>query len=60
MTLWRCPSCPTELEARAVAVGHRCPNRHNRWVDFIAEESIPARVSESETSGTIPNRNKEQ
>jgi len=35
MTRWRCPGCHAEMQARAVAVGHRCPARHNRVIDWV-------------------------
>ena len=61
MTTWRCPGCNMTMEARAVACGHRCPNRSTRWVDFtpevadsttqVAGDSKPNTVAGSESWG---------
>jgi hypothetical protein len=44
MTTWHCPSCRLELEAVAIACGHRCPARRSQWVDF---EESPAETEEA-------------
>ena len=38
LTKWSCPGCAKQLEAVAVAVGHRCPQRKQKWADFIADD----------------------
>jgi hypothetical protein len=38
MTIWKCMSCPLEIQALAVACGHRCPARRHQWVDFVAAD----------------------
>ena len=51
MTRWTCPGCRLEIEATAIAAGHRCPNRQTRWTDFRPADSATAQVAESETHG---------
>jgi len=34
VTTWTCPGCSQTIEARAIAVGHRCPNRRHRLTDW--------------------------
>jgi hypothetical protein len=35
MTVWLCPGCHLEVQARAQQVSHRCPSKKNRVVDFV-------------------------
>jgi hypothetical protein len=51
VTTWICPGCRMTIEARAVAAGHRCPNRQTRWTDFTPGESTTNRVAESRSWG---------
>ena len=34
LSMWQCPGCGLEVAARAIAVSHRCPSRHNKVVDW--------------------------
>jgi hypothetical protein len=42
---WQCPGCHLHLEAVAIAVGHKCPSRRNRWTDFIPKAQEVTRAT---------------
>lgn len=38
MTTFTCPGCGASMDAIASSAGHRCPNRRNRYTEWVPEE----------------------